>query len=147
LPLADLQRVLDESLGSASSLTRGLFSQNAWDAQAVEDYLNEKGTISIATIGRDGEPHAALVVAGCQDGVIFFTASKGSAMLGNLRRQSALAFTVGEKIVGKGEALLAGHLGDLDPFASGVSRALRDLQSEGWDGYMYRIRLSRLFAA
>jgi hypothetical protein len=143
---AEMQRIIDESQLTASSLTRKLFSAQPWTAEKVETFINDTGSMTIATTNADTTPHAALVVAGSQDGVIYFSASPGSALLGNLRRRPAVAFTVGGSVSGRGDAVLAGQPGDLPALEPQVSKQLRELQATNWNGYIYELRLKRLFA-
>ena len=64
MPLQELQRTIDESIAGASGFARDLFGSEPWTAAHIEDYVNQKGSISVATINRDGWPHAAVVAAG-----------------------------------------------------------------------------------
>ena len=142
----DLQQTIDDSIAEASEFTRSLFETHRWDAKEVQDYSNEDGGMTIATVGRDGKPHAAIVVAGCADGIFYFSASPKSALLGNLHRDPTIALTISGKIMGRGEAVLAGQAKDLSHLAPQISKTLRRLIEAEWDGYVYSVRLSRLFA-
>lgn len=147
MSLADLQRTMDESLKSANAFTRRLFEASSWDAERVQTFINQTGNITIATVRSSGKPHAALVIAGCDDGTIYFSVSRGSALLGNLRRQPEVAFTVGHSIMGRGPATDAGSASDVPELHLNVSRQLADLLSEPWDGYIWKVVPSRIFAS
>ena len=146
MTLEDLQKTIDDSLAGASSFTRGLFESNHWTAQRVQEYSNEDASMTVATIGRDGKPHAAVVIAGCVDGTFHFTASPNSALLGNLRRDPAIAFTISDKLMGRGTAKLEGKGYEMERIGPKTSKLMRDLIEEGWRGYIYSIDVERLFA-
>jgi Pyridoxamine 5'-phosphate oxidase len=144
--LEDLQRTIDASIANASTFTRGLFATNHWTAQQVQNLVNEDAAMTIATVGLDGTPHAAVVIAGCVDGLLYFTASPKSALLGNLRRDASIAFTVSDKVMGRGTALLAGRGYTMERIGPKTSKLMRDLIEEGWRGYIYSIEVERIFA-
>jgi hypothetical protein len=147
MSLAEIQRAIDDAQLAASPLTRKLFSAQPWTAPAVAKFINDTGTISIATVNRDMTPHATLVVAGSQAGAIYFSASPGSVLLGNIRRTPAVAFTVGANVIGRGEAALAGRPTELPLLGPEISAQLRELQATNWNGYIYELRPSRIFAS
>jgi pyridoxine/pyridoxamine 5'-phosphate oxidase len=146
MSLEDLQKTIDASLAGASSFTRGLFENNRWTAQQVQDFANEDASMTVATIGKDGKPHAAVVIAGCVDGTFYFTASPKSALLGNLRRDASIAFTISDKVMGRGTARLAGKGYEMERIGPKTSKLMRDLIEEGWRGYIYAIDVEGLFA-
>lgn len=146
MSLDDLQKVIDASIAGASTFTRGLFESNHWTAQQLQDYANEDASMSVATIGKDGKPHAAVVIAGCVDGTFYFTASPKSALLGNLRRDPSIAFTISDKVMGRGTAQMAGRGYTMERIGPKTSKLMRDLIEEGWRGYIYAIEVERLFA-
>jgi hypothetical protein len=86
----------------------------------------------------------------CLVGTVYFAASQGSLLLRNLERHIAIAMTVADRaydLTIQGEA---GRVGD----ASTVPDLLRDLHGlsrrgqftpEGWKGYLYAVRIERLF--
>jgi pyridoxine/pyridoxamine 5'-phosphate oxidase len=143
--LEDLQKTIDASIADASAFTRGLFESNHLSAQQVHDLVNEDASMTIATVGKDGSPHAAVVIAGCVEGTFYFTASPKSALLGNLRRNPAIAFTISDKVMGQGTAQLAGRGYTMERIGPKTSRLMRDLIEEGWRGYIYSIEVDRLF--
>jgi pyridoxine/pyridoxamine 5'-phosphate oxidase len=144
--LEDLQRTIDASIAHASSFTRGLFESNHWTAQQLQNHANEDASMTVATVGKDGRPHAAVVIAGCADGTFYFTASPRSALLGNLRRDPAIAFTISDKVMGRGTAKLEGKGYEMERIGPKVGRLLRELIEEGWRGYIYSIEVERIFA-
>ena len=146
MSLEDLQKTVDTSMAGASSFTRGLFEGNGWTAQQVQDHCNEYASMTVATVGKDGRPHAAIVIAGCVDGTFYFTASPNSALLGNLRRDPSIAFTISDKVMGRGTAQLAGRGYTMERIGRKTSKLMRDLIEEGWRGYIYSIDVDRLFA-
>ncbi len=146
MSLDDLQRTIDASIAAAGSLTRSIFENNHWSAQQVQDFVNQDGSMTVATVGKDGGPHAAVVIAGCVDGTFYFTASPQSAMLGNLRREARIAFTISERIMGRGTAQLAGRGHEMQRIAPQTSKLMRDLIEEGWPGYIYSIEMERIFS-
>jgi pyridoxine/pyridoxamine 5'-phosphate oxidase len=146
MSLEDLQKTIDASLAGASSFTRGLFENNRWTAEQVQDFANEDASMTVATIGKDGKPHAAIVIAGCVDGTFYFTASPKSALLGNLRRDPSIAFTIADKVMGRGKARLAGKGYEMERIGPKTSKLMRDLIEEGWRGYIYAIDVEGLFA-
>jgi hypothetical protein len=102
--------------------------------------------MTVATVGKDGRPHAAIVIAGCVDGTFYFTASPKSALLGNLHRDAAVAFTISDKVMGRGTARPAGKGYEMERIGRQTSRLMRELIEEGWRGYIYAIDVERLFA-
>jgi hypothetical protein len=143
---ADLQRVIDASIANASAFTRGIFESNHWDAQTLQDFANQDGSMTVATVGGDGKPHASVVIAGCADGTFYFTASPRSALLGNLRRSPAIAFTISDKVTGRGTARLVGRPHDIAELARQVSTTMRMMIEGDWDVYIYAVELERIFA-
>jgi pyridoxine/pyridoxamine 5'-phosphate oxidase len=144
--LDDLQKTIDDSIANASTFTRGLFESNHWTAQQLQDYANEEASMTVATVGKDGQPHAAVVIAGCVDGTFYFTASPKSALLGNLRRKPSIAFTISDKAMGRGTAKLAGKGYEMERIGPKTSKLMRDLIEEGWRGYIYSIEVEHIFA-
>ena len=102
--------------------------------------------MTVAIIGKDGRPHAAIVIAGCVDGTFYFTVSRQSALLGNLRRDSSIAFTISDKVMGRGTARPAGKGYEMERIGPKTSRLMRELIEEGWRGCIYAIDVERLFA-
>jgi hypothetical protein len=144
--LEDLQKAIDDSIAGASVFTRGLFERNHWSAQQLQDFANQDASMTVATTGHDGKPHAAVVIAGCADGTFYFTASPKSALLGNLRRDPSIAFTISDKVMGRGTAHLAGKGYEMERIGPRTSKLMRDLIEEGWRGYIYSIEVERIFA-
>jgi hypothetical protein len=146
MTLEDLQRTIDESIAGANAFTRGIFEGNHWDAKRLQEFSNEDGSMTVATVGKDVKPHAAVVIAGCADGTFYFTASPRSALLRNLRRDPSMAFTISDKVMGRGTAELVGHPKDIDHLKNQVGRTLRTMIDADWDVYIYAVEPSRVFA-
>lgn len=149
--LLEMQRVLDASLAAASRLSRSLFGETPWDAEQVTAFVNRLRTITLATVGPDGEPHAATGNCACLDGTIYFAASRGAAVLGNLRRSPRVAFTVTDEahgVIGRGTAVLAGRSLEMPELMASLAATTKAgrFVPEGWDGYVYSVDLTRLFA-
>jgi len=148
---AGLQAALDRSLAVASPFARDLFASSRLPATEVEE-LARRGGITIATVDRSGRPHAAPVISGCADGVIYFTASDGSALLRHLLQNPSLAFTIsapGHDVFGQGRGRRAGSSLDLDGLRAtlGEDSRLARLISEGWNGEIWSIEIARIFAS
>jgi hypothetical protein len=146
MSLSDLQQVIDASIAGANAFTRGIFEGNHWDAEQIQAFANKDGSMSVATVGKDGRPHAAVVIAGCADGTLYFTASPRSVLLGNLRRDPAVAFTIADRIMGRGTAELAGRPRDIAQHTESLGATMRMMVEGDWDVYIYAIRLERIFA-
>ena len=147
-----MQQVLDASLASASRLTQSLFAGPRWTAGQASDFINSVRQITVATVSARGEPHAATAICACLDGVIHFTASHGSALLGNLRRDPKVAFTITDQshgIIGRGVTVLAGKSLEAHDLVDRLAAATRKgtFTPAGWDGYIYAVTLDRLFAS
>ena len=146
----ELQRVIDASLADASPLTRRVYANDQWSAAAVQAFVNRVMAATIATVRSNGTPHAAVVLSACLQGTVIFTATTGSVLLSNLKRQPAISMTVTDRdhdltIHGEAERMgKAGELVDLVRELSGLSRRGYFLP-RGWDGYLYRVRIDRIF--
>ena len=148
MSLEELQRALETSLRVASPLTRTVFRQVK--AAVVERTINRMMCATVATAGRDGRPHAAVVAAGCVEGTIYLAVSAGSAVLGNLRRLPAVALTVttGEHdVIVQGEAVEVGTASDAKALIAELGAVSRRGQfvPPTWNGYLYRVRPERVF--
>lgn len=146
MPLQELQRTIDESIAASSGLSRVLFGSEPWTASQVQDYTNQKGSLTVATIDREGRPHAAIVAAGCVDGVFYIGVTPRTALLGNLRRSESVAFTIGGSVTGRGSATLSGRASDLKAIAGSLPGILQDAVEQDWNGYFYTITPTRIFA-
>ena len=151
MSLTDLQQAIDRSLANASEFTRSLFAGNSWDAAQVQSFVNEIGNLTVETVNRSSKPHAAPTIAGCADGQIYFSASPGSTLLRNLKHAPAVAFTVsglGHSVFGQAVAVLAGPAPELQSLvpALGPDSKLSRLILEPWEGYIYSLQISRIFA-
>jgi hypothetical protein len=150
--LLDLQSAIDDSLAHASPFTAKVFGAHPWDAGTVERFVNRVGSATVATVAPCGRPHAALVVAGCLDGVLYFTATPGSALLRHLAEDPRVAVTVTDQVSGvmaDGTARLAAAADELGPLVERLSDLVpRDrFVPDGWDGCLYAVDLDHIFAA
>lgn len=107
--------------------------------------------MTVATVSPAGVPHAAVVVAGSSKGNICFAVSPDSVLLRNLTAGSAVAFTVvgdGHCIVGQGVATARGETQDLSELVASLGPQFRlgRLILDPWEGLIYEIKPSRLFA-
>jgi len=140
-----LQQTIDQSKANAKGFARDLFHE-PWSAEQVQDFVNAKSSMTVATIDKSGKPHAASVAAGCLDGTLYIGVGRRTALLGNLRRGDAVAFTVGGIVVGQGAAALRGRSGDMKAIAPQLGAILRGAIEQDWDGYYYAIEPSKVFA-
>lgn len=152
MALGALQSVMDRSIGSASPFAHSLFVQAHWDATEVQRFVNEVGNMTVATVNTGRIPHAAPVIAGYADGTLYFSVSPHSVLMRNLSAGSRIAFTVvgsGHNVLGQGSAKSRGNardLGNLVP-ALGEQSRLSKLILEPWEGMIYDVAPSRLFAS
>jgi nitroimidazol reductase NimA-like FMN-containing flavoprotein (pyridoxamine 5'-phosphate oxidase superfamily) len=149
--MTDLQTVLNRSVENASPFTRSLFEKSQWDAARVATFVNEQHGLTVATVSKDGEPHAAVVIAGFLDGAIHFTVSPRSVLLRNLKRSGRVAFSVcgGEhNVMGQGTAVVAARSLDDPELIERLAAAssVGKFTPPGWDGFIYRIDVDRIFA-
>ena len=150
MSIEDLQRVIDGSLDGASPLARRIYVNDRWSATAVQRFINEIRAATVATVRSDGRPHASVVLAACMDGTMYFTASIGSLLLRNLRRQPAVAITIADRehdVTIHGQAVPLGKASDLAELVSELHSLSRRGQfiPRDWDGYMYAVRIGRIF--
>ena len=151
MALPDLQKALDASLAGASALSKRLFSRGGMDAAEVQRFVNRVMGATVATVGPDGHPHAALVLAACDDGMLIFTASPGSALLRNLRRSAGVALTVTaaeHDVTVRGRAERLGRASELEELLD----RLHSLSKRGrftppdWEGELYSVSIEKVFA-
>ena len=148
--MEELQRAVEASLATASPLARRIYANQRWTATSVQQFINRVIGATIATVRADGKPHAAVVLAACLDGTIYFTASPRSALLGNLRRQSAVALTFTDPdhdATMAGDARLVGRASEVPDLIGDLRRLSRRGQftPPDWDGYLYAVRVERIF--
>ncbi len=149
--LAQLQAAIEQSLARATPLTRKIFGRDAWTANQVQRFVNRTMTATIASVRPDGRPHAAWVLAACCRGTIYFSATKGSILLANLRQREDVALTVTDPVHGviaDGRAMLAGRAQDVPDLVRELDGAVirGRLLPPGWDGYIYALEIERIFA-
>jgi pyridoxine/pyridoxamine 5'-phosphate oxidase len=148
--LLDLQRAIDSTLTTAGPLAQRIYANQRWSAASVQQFINKVMGATVATVRADGKPHAAVALAACLDGTVHFTASPGSALLADLRRQKAIALTVTDRdhdLTIFGEADLAGRASEVSDLMHNLRRLSRRGQftPPGWDGYLYAVRIERIF--
>jgi len=148
-----LQEKLDASLRSASPLTREFFAESTMNAQAVRDFVNDALSVSIATVSKSGKPHAALTLIACSDdGSLYVAVNPRSTLYRNLQRSPGVAITVDAPehgIMGQGQAHYVGMAPELRPtLLAELNRATKRGRwvPEDWDGAVYRLDLTRIFA-
>jgi nitroimidazol reductase NimA-like FMN-containing flavoprotein (pyridoxamine 5'-phosphate oxidase superfamily) len=145
MSLKRLQSTIDSSVENASSFSRDLFKNNHLDAEQLQQYVNDDGTMTVATLDREGRPHTAIVAAACVDGDFYIGVTPRTALLGNLRRNPDVAFTVKDKVTGQGRARPLGHAGEQRQLAEKVGPIMRAAIERDWPGYIYAIEPSRVF--
>lgn len=150
MSIDDLQKKLDASSAGASKLSRSLFKHKPLAAEVVARVNHVRG-MTVATTLANGSPHAVVVIGAAYDGDLFFTATPGSALLRNLQRDPRMGFTVTDgsnAIVGRGSAELVGRALERPDLIARLAAANRTgrFTPEGWDGFIYRIALDRIFA-
>jgi len=143
---------MNRSVEAATPFARSLFMPAQWDAQQVQQFVNEVGNMTVATVNASGMPHAAPVIAGCADGTLCFSVSPKSVLLRNLAAGSRIAFTVvgsGHNVLGQGSAEPVGEARGLGHLARalGEQSRLGGLILEPWEGLIYAVTPSRLFAS
>jgi hypothetical protein len=148
--LEALQRVIEQSHAGATPFTAGLFDRR-WKAREVQRFVNRIREVTIATVLPNGRPHASPTITACLNGTIYFAVHRRSATWRNLQRDPSIAFTVsdrGHAVVGRGVATFAGSSADsvlMGRLARTGSLGL--FTPEGWDGEVYAIELTKLFAS
>lgn len=150
--MSDLQQVLDRSIENASPFTRSLFETQQWDADQVAAFVNTNHNVTISTVTKAGEPHAAVVIAACLDKQIYFTVSPRSLLRRNLDREPRIAFSIADRsntVMGTGTAVLVARSLDdpglIERLASATDGGT--FTPPGWDGLVNRIEIQRIFAS
>lgn len=146
--LRELQWALDVSIVGASPLAGKVFKRA--EAAAVERAINRVMCATVATVRRDGRPHAAVVAAGCVRGTIYLAVSPGSVLLANVRRHSAVAVTVTSShhdVMMQGEAVEVGRAQECEAILADLGSVSRRAQfmPATWNGYLYRVSIERIF--
>ena len=97
----NLETLLNESLGRASSFTR-IIMPSTLTAGEVIDFMNEKENAAIiATVRRDGSPHTAWNPIAYVEGKLYTYADPHSVCYKNLKRDGrvSVVITAGSKAV------------------------------------------------
>jgi nitroimidazol reductase NimA-like FMN-containing flavoprotein (pyridoxamine 5'-phosphate oxidase superfamily) len=150
MSLEELEAVLVASKEAASAYTRSLEGADR-SPHEVEQFINHTQTITLAVVRKTGLPHAVPVIGACLDGEIFVTVSPGSVLANCLQRSPDVAFTVADlvhSVIGVGTAEEVGRISDLGELRARLDRAspFGQFAPEGWNGFIYRLQPSRLFA-
>ena len=147
MTLVELDATLRGSLANARAFTRAIFTPaGRWTAVRVEEFLNDVGTASVATVSPTGWPHAALVPVRCVDGEIYVAGSVGSVLERNVLADARVAFTVFRSpsgVFGQGTAASV-SLSDELRHAFG---SLVDAAPSEWRPAIFRIAPARIFAS
>lgn len=147
--MGSLQDIIDRSLAKANPGTQAMLADLACSAEELDALINTVRTATIATANTEGRPHAAVVIAACHDDTIYFTVTPSSAMARNLEGRPALAFTItyGDRsIMGQGTGELVGRSTEIPDTIGAITTSARAFTPQGWDGLVYRIEISRIFA-
>ena len=150
MAVEDLQRAIDATMETASPLTRRVFCNRAWDADSLERFINRVMGVTVATVRDDGRPHAAIVLAACLRGTIHLAVSRGSVLLGNLRRRPEVALTIHSPehdVIVQGRAVEVGRPDRVPDLMGELHHLTRRGQftPPGWDGYLYSVEVEKLF--
>jgi uncharacterized pyridoxamine 5'-phosphate oxidase family protein len=117
----------------------------------VQRFVNRIREVTIATVLADGSPHASPTITACLNGTIYFAVHRRSATWRNLQRDPSIAFTVsdrGHAVLRRGVATFAGSSTDtalIKRLARTSSLGL--FTPEGWEGDVYAIEPTKLFAS
>jgi hypothetical protein len=147
MSINQLQQQIDESIQNASGFTRDLFADKHMTAEELQTFVNTHASMTLSSLDRKGKPHAGIVAAGCVDGTMYVGVTPKTALLGNLRRNEDVAFSIGDKVVGRGRAQLVGRAGDQKHLAPGLTGPLKGAIEQDWGGYVYALEPSRVFPA
>lgn len=142
--LAELQRTIDESKASAGPFAKELFAGPAANAAEVQALIHDSGDLSVATVSRNGRPHAALTIGDCVDGVVYFTSTDSSLLARNLAERPEVAFTcAGVMAAGRAEPVCAcsSPPADLNDSLAGLCS---QVTARGFDGTLWAVKLRRL---
>jgi pyridoxine/pyridoxamine 5'-phosphate oxidase len=148
--MQELQRVIDATLLAASPLARRIYANDRWSAAQVQRFINRVMAATVATIRRDGRPHAAVVLTACLDGTVYFAASDGSLLLRNLERQPVVSMTVTDRdhdLTIHGHVDRVGRARDLAELVNKLHKLSRRGQfiPRDWDGDIYVVHIDRIF--
>ncbi len=150
--LDELQAKIDASRRGASALTKELFAKAPMDAKALQNFINTVMSVSVATVGRSGRPHASLTMIAClNDGQIYFAANRQSVLYRNLQHSTYVGLTVDNQqrgLMAQGRAFLFGNTPDLKDLVTEADALMERGRwlPKDWDGALYRVDLHRIFA-
>jgi pyridoxine/pyridoxamine 5'-phosphate oxidase len=139
-------------MANASEFTRSLLGEDSWTAQQVVDFVNEQQSATIATVNGNGQPHAAMVIAASANDAFFFTVSPETVLARNVTSNNRIGLSVSDSsraVVGQGRAERVGAATELSDLISEVAAASPSgrFTPNGWDGDIFRVDFTRLFAS
>ena len=142
--------MIERSHAGATAFTAGLF-ERPWKAREVQRFVNRIREVTIATVLADGSPHASPTITACLNGTIYFAVHRRSAMWRNMQRDPSIAFTAsdhGHAVLGRGVATFASSSTDT-ALIKRLARtgSLGQFTPEGWEGDVYAIEPTKLFAS
>lgn len=144
MSLAALQKVIEGSKERAGAFAKTLFDGPTRDAAEVQALIHESGDFSVATVSRNGRPHAALTIGDCVDGVMYFTSSDGSLLARNLVERPEIAFTcAGVMAAGRVKAVCSCSAPPSDLHES-LAGLCAKVTARGFDGALWAVDLRRL---
>jgi hypothetical protein len=120
----NLDRLLDESANRANTFTRTIMP-NAMTTREVVDFINEKRNSAIvATVRKDGSPHAAWNPIAFVDEKLYTYADPSSVCYKNMKRDGRVSVAITGKsdaIFVQGEAREVGRVNQLiDTLLAGI---------------------------
>ncbi|MFA5775745.1 MAG: pyridoxamine 5'-phosphate oxidase family protein [Ilumatobacteraceae bacterium] len=134
----------------ASEFTRSLFEES-WASDQVVDFINQCRNATIATTNLQGQPHAAVVIAGSVDQGIYFTVAPSSLLARNMVSNDRVAFSVCDShhaVMGQGRGVRVGKAPELRSLIEKLAKASNASRftPDGWDGDLFTIDIRRIFA-
>lgn len=151
MTLQELDKVIARSQRRSSPFAKKLFRESSLDAAGVQQLINRRKEVTVAVVTERGYPHAVLVVAGCVDGRILFSASAGSLLLDTLGHHRSVASTCstedGSGVMIRGIARQLGHYSELKSLRSELDK----LETRGyflsadWNGFLYQLSPTAIF--
>lgn len=138
------------SRAGATSFTRELFEEQ-WTPQRVAEFVNERRNATVATVSAAGQPHAAVVIVASTGDEIYFTVHPESVLCRNIVGNNRIAVSVCDSVhavMCQGRAVRVGSATDLSGLLAELASVTRSgtFTPPGWDGFIYRVELSRLVA-
>jgi len=149
--MATLTDGLVRSRERATEFTRSLFAEDDWSAEQVVELINQQRNATIASVNVNGQPHAAVVIAGSVRDGIYFTVHPSSVLARNLAANPRVGFSICDPkhaVMGQGRAEAVGHAADLEELIGELAAATTAgrFTPDGWEGSINSISISRVFA-